>query len=343
LGPNRKGGRWPGGYVSRQRGRDTYVIERSVRGVKFHVSTRAHGIRAALAQLERFEANPESYRPEGDVGQRLILSDDLLDGFAAWQRARGNTSRHVNSLVNRLRDWQADLAGKDLRRLSLGSDVKPALARRGTCRPRRIIALKVFCAWLRTERHLLTTAEDATLDLPVPQARPEKMDRRKVVEWASLAAAAEHLKQRPRDFLTLLVATGWHTTEAERFVRSKAGVILKPPGGPLAVLVTRHKGGDFTRTPIVHAEHLEAVERLKKAGKAPRRINDALRAACAEAGVAPFTAGVLRHSVATWAVEQGARPSDVSEFLGHKDARTTRRFYIDSSAPTVSVPTRTLH
>ncbi len=45
-------------------------------------------------------------------------------------------------------------------------------------------------------RHLLTSAEDCTLALPVPQARPEKHRRRKAVAVEVVAAAAAALAKR---------------------------------------------------------------------------------------------------------------------------------------------------
>ena len=40
-----------------------------------------------------------------------------------------------------------------------------------------------------------------------------------------------------------------------------------------------------------------------------------------------FTPGRLRHSVATWAINGGVDPAQVSAFLNHKNPRTTRKFY----------------
>ena len=58
---------WEGGYRRRDsKGRDVFVIERWVGGRKFHASTRCHTRKAALKQLERFEANPAGYRPDGE-------------------------------------------------------------------------------------------------------------------------------------------------------------------------------------------------------------------------------------------------------------------------------------
>ncbi|MBN1208965.1 MAG: tyrosine-type recombinase/integrase [Myxococcaceae bacterium] len=332
--------RWPGGYVHRQAdGQPLFIIERRVRGHRFHVSTRCHSLRAAMKQLERFEANPHAYAPEGAPREQgLVLTAELLLEFHSWQLQKGNTRKHANEMGNRLADWIEDFGGKDLRQLSLREDVKPALERRPTSRAHRIIALKAFFAWLRKEKHLLRSAEDCTLDLPVPQARPEKHRRRKAVPFEAVQAAAGALAPAYRDMLVVLAGTGWHVTELERFVRRpESELVHARRGDTLAVLVTRHKGGELTRTPVSSPGVLAAAERLRERGELPRKANQALKAACRAAGVAEFTLGVMRHSVATWAVEGGAMPEQVAEFLGHKDARTTRRFYADVAVPTTAV------
>jgi len=54
-------------------------------------------------------------------------------------------------------------------------------------------------------------------------------------------------------------------------------------------------------------------------------------------GVEPFGPGVLRHSVATLAVNSGASPAAVAAFLNHRSPRTTLRFYATLATP-VKVP-----
>ncbi len=339
--------RWPGGYVHRQKdGRSLFVIEREVSGRRFHVSTRAHSLRAAMKHLERFETDPVGYRPEGlEADEPLHLDEKLTEPFYDWMtNIRGTTKKHAHAVNNRLADWAEDLKGRDLRRLSLRDDIRPALDRRVTCRAHRISTLKAFFSWLRKERALLTSGQDATLDITVPQSVPEKHKRRKAVPFSFVQIAADRLDPEYRDLLTLMAATGWHFTELERFVRRPESQIVSAlRGETLAVLVTLHKGGEMTRTPVVDRDVLAAAKRIRERGSIPKRPNLALRVACEEAKKAGeeievFTFGVLRHSVATWAIEGGALPAAVAEFLVHRDARTTRRFYADVSVPTTSVP-----
>lgn len=333
--------RWPGGYVHPQKdGQPLFIIERRIRGQRFHVSTRCHSLRAAMKQLERFEADPLGYAPEGEAPEQgLQLTAELIVEFHGWQLEKGNTRRHANDMGNRLADWVEDLGGKDLRQLTLRDDVKPAIERRRTNRAHRIIALKAFFAWLRKEKHLLRSAEDCTLDLPVPQAQPAKHRRRKAVALETVRAAAAVLAPAYRDMLVVLAGTGWHVTELERFARHPdSELVYARREDTLAVLVTKHKNKETTRTPVNDPEVLAAAERIRTRGELPRRANEAVRAACRSAGVAEFTLGVMRHSVATWAIEHGATPEKVAEFLDHKDKGTTLRFYADVAVPTVLVP-----
>lgn len=355
---NRNGGWWEGGYISiGASGRKTYVIEREVGGDRFHISTRCHIDSAAFKQLTRFEADPNSYRPEGKRDVKLLLTNALVEEYGKFLlERRKTTDRHAKEMQRWLYHWMADFGEKDLRRLDLRDDIKDSLERRATSRQHRIIALKAFFGWLRKEKGLMKSSEDVTLDLTVPQASPERRKRRKAVEWGRVQMALAELSERYADVLTLMAATGMHVTELQRFVRSADSELILLPAGAkhLAVLVTRHKTGDYTRIPLQHPDHVAAATRLRARGKVPRYLNQALRAACVRAeakslarvppgpACPPFTLGVMRHSVATWAIDDGADPATVAQFLGHKDPRTTLRFYADNNVPTAAIPARQL-
>lgn len=332
--------KWPGGHVHRQRdGRPLFVIARTIEKKRFHISTRTHNLTAAMKQLERFEADPWNYSPAGvETEPPLLLTNELILEHHAWSvGVKHNSRHHANDIAHRLGEWMAELGRRDLRKLTMRNDVRPALNRWATNRQHRIIALKVFYGWLRKEKHLLTSAEDPTLDLPVPQAVAEKQRRKKVVELARVRAAWGKLKGRYADMLEVLAATGMHVSELERFIRQDEAHLVYSKR-PLATLVTRHKSGDWTRIPLSEPSHVRAAERLKKGGTVPRWFRLHLKEACVRAGVEVFTPGVLRHSVATHAVRQGATPDEVAAFLHHRDKRTTEKFYIDVAMPRGQVP-----
>jgi integrase len=341
---NRKGGRWLGGYVSlADSGAKTYVIERSVAGERFHISTRCRSERAALKHLERFETDARAYRDNGVAGMEaeegIYLTAELVLAYRDWMltRPRPSTRKHANEMAHRLADWADDLSGVDLRKVTLRDHLKRALARREGSHQHRIIAIKGLYSWLRKERGLLTSGQDSTLDLAVPQATPEKHRRRKAVPIEVVRKVLELLAPAYRDCLLLLANTGWHVTELARFASQPESRIAAGAGEVLAVLQVRHKTGDTTRTPLVSGAALDAAKRIRQRGCLPRKLNGTLKDACRLAKVSPFGAGVLRHSVATWAIESGTPADRVAEFLGHKSKSTTLRFYADVAVPSAVV------
>jgi hypothetical protein len=343
---------WPGGYIHRQQdGRPLYIIEREVNGRRHHRSTRTHSLKAAMKHLERFEADPASYRPQGvEEEDPVQLTADLVAEYQRWQINKGISERHARDVAKRLANWIEDLDGTDLRKVSLRDHIKPALAKRVTMRAHRISTIKSFYAWLREEKHLLTSANDPTLDLPVPQSVPEKRKRRKALDINHVQKVAGLLGPVHRDVLIVLAATGMHFTELERFASSPESEIdYRKRGTTIASLVMRHKNRDTVSVAVVDRDVLKAAERLRELGRIPTerpegadywmRPNEAIAFLCARhrPALTPFTLGQMRATVGTWLAEQGMTREQVAAFLHHKDPRTTARFYLDIEVPTVPV------
>lgn len=330
-------GKWPGGYVRK----GIYVIRRMVGGYPYDVSTRATSLRAAMKHLERFEADPAGYEPSNTGPDPVFITKDLVREYLVWSRdERGNTRDWLRKKKRFLAWWTDQLKGNDLRRVSLTTDIKPALAK-ATAPHHRTAALKAFYGWLRTEKHIITPAQDPTFGtLKVPQLPAEQLTRVKAVEKARYLKARSHLIGHYRDGLDVLAGTGWHVTELLSFAR----------GGTLEASPRRRKGVSGilicprgkNREPLrvaVGADCLEAARRIREHGAFSREWFDrAVRSACEAAGVEPFTPGVMRHSVATWAIDAGADPESVAAFLNHKSARTTQKFYATFATPK-KVPT----
>lgn len=338
---------WPGGHIRRGKRGDVYVIERRVGGVHFHISTRvrAPNLGAAMKHLERFEADPDNYAPAGGR-VALAMTAELVLEYQAWQLDVKKVTRQWALNCGRcLAKWTTDLRGKDLTKLDLQKDIKPALAARKTSRPHRVIALKGFFKWLRREKGLLKHHQDVTLDLAVPQLRARKTTRPRNVELERVKAVARRLPAAVRDVLVLQMGTGWHVSEVRRFAIVGELLEVTRGDGVLAVLVTPHKGGRLTRTPIKAAEHLEAAKRIKARGKilGDWTLSYHMHRAADAAGVDHFGLGSMRHSVGTWAIEGGARMKEVAEFFGHRSSNTTDDFYANAAVPTVSIPVHTLH
>lgn len=332
--------KWVGGFVRRSaRGVPTYVIEKRVAGVYWKVSTRCHTERAAMKELERFEAGPSAYVPGAVVAEPLELTDTLILEHVEWQeRVRGNTRGWAKECGRVLCDWAEDLGGVDLRTVA-ASDVQAILRGRDTSKPARVIALKGFMRWLRTVKGLLKHHEDCMPDVPIPRGAPSKRDR--AVQLDRVERMAEHLAASTEshaamllDVLQVLVGTGWHLTEVMRF--AKAGEVREDPTGQhLGVLVTWHKRKEWASTFAQHQEQLDAARRLRARGGLPSdtTLHKHWGLACDAAGVERFGLGDLRHSTATWATEAGTAPGDVSRALNHSSPKTTRQHYIRHSIP----------
>lgn len=337
---------WLGGFIRYdKKGRPTYWIRKRIGGgLRLKVSTKCHTEPAALVELATFEKDPLAYEPKAGGGDMLRLDRELVAAFLAWSlQEKGNTREWVTKQRNMLAWWASQLRGVDLRKATLSRHIIPALDRAETSRQHRIAILKALYSWLRTVRHRIATAEDPTYgQLDVPQSRPEQWKREKAISLDHHIAAVTHLEPHWRDAATVLAGTGWHVTELDRFAhggkieerRSKDKTVA-------AVLVCpRRKSGEPQRTEVSLGV-AEAARRIRRHGSVNRwLLSKKIGQACAKAGVPKFGPGSYRHSVATWAIEQGADIAMVSQFIGHKSARTTKKFYATHATPP-KVPTLT--
>lgn len=340
---------WPG-----YRRAGVFVIEKKINGVKFHVSTRATTLRAAMKQLERFEADPGAFRAVGtEKRQALLLDSDLIDAFHAWHLPQV-TRKWALIVRSRLYDWADHFAGADLRNLNLIEDLKPHL-KGATQTHHRAKAIKLLFGWLRSERGLVTRAQDVTLDLSIPVLKAAQVSgESKAVSWDDVQAVASVLAPHVRDVLVVLCATGWHVEEIRRF--SEAGLMRQPTAADnpnaLLVITTVHKTGRRHSTALVHQDHVDAAKRVREAGKvidnnrlrkhmlrAARVVTERRREKDPEAKVLePFQLGSIRHSVATWLRQAGVTDDAIAAFLGHESKSTTRKHYIDHQVPALVLP-----
>jgi len=324
--------RWVGGYV---RG-GVYVIERWLRGTRYHVSTHARTERGALEQLRRFEADPAGYDPRGVAAlEPVVLTADLIAAHVAYHREeKQNSPGHLRSLTTYLGEWMVALDGADLR-ATRAARLKELLRDWSTARRYRALAIKGLYRWLRTELELLSYDQDAGLNLKIPKAKPARLFQERAVSRERVERAVAHLAPGAvLDVVRLVSATGLHRSEVARFCRS--GTLSKPSPqqeaeGVLANLSVLHKSGELHNLPVYEAEVLEAARRLQARGGlgSPFRLNEAIAKACHAAGVEPWTLGVLRHSVATWLALEGVPLAQIAELLGHRSTQTTRKFYRD--------------
>jgi len=330
---------WQGGYIIRDsKGRDLYFIRKQIDGKRYDLSTGCHSVRAAVKQLDRFEANPAAFSARGVEPEAAICLDEALcTEFMEFNRdVKKNSPNWLRKQADYVAWWAGQLDGLDLRRVNIGDHLKPALARASAV-PHRTATVKAIYSWLRKEKHLITAAQDPTFGaLPVPQSKPEQWKRMKAIPKDHYLLAREHLTATWRDPLDVHAGTGWHLTELQRFAQS--GTIEPVPVGSAegvaGVLVCpQTKGGEMLRT-AVRGGVLEAAKRLHERGSLSiEKYGLAVKAACRAARIEPFTPGQFRHSVATWAINNGADPASVAAFLNHKSPRTTRKFYATHATP----------
>jgi integrase len=335
---------WLGGYRRQSKKGEVFVIERWVNGRKFHVSTRCTSERAALKQLEVFEANPIAYKPDGVAPRAALRLDaDLIDKHERFQiEVKKNTKNHVACCGKYLVDWMEAFDGADLRDLTT-QDLKALLRKWKTAKRYRVLAIKGFCTWLRTEEGLLKNSEDPAVDLDMPAFKPAKFSRPKVIEQTVVLEVLGLLKGAPRDVLRLLAGTGIHISEARRFAK-EGEVFERTPEQDTEVLANitfKHKSGQPHVVAISDSEVLDAARRLKAAGNIPNSsyLAKLMRNASDAAGIKPrVTLGVMRHSVATWLARDGVPLAQIADFLGHQSPVTTAKFYRDMGRTARALP-----
>ena len=336
-------GTWEGGWIHEDKnGRRTFHIKRRVNGNRYEVSTRCHTLKAALAQLQRFEADPENYDPAGPPKREVLcMTEELVREHLEWCRdEKQNSPRWLVNKKSCLAWWTEKLGGKDLRKVTLSDDIDPALEGESS-RKNKIAVLKFFYAWLRKKKRKVALNEDPTFGmLTVPQSKPEQWKRSKVIPRENYEKAREHMIGHYRAALDVQAGTGWHVSEVVRFAAGGALEDYVGDGeGIGGVLVCpRTKAGDLLRT-AVSPEVFAAGKVLRERGHLSERgYVDAIEAACNAAGVEVIKPGSFRHSVASWAVNAGAPLAQVSAFLGHRSEQTTRRFYATHAVP-AKIPT----
>lgn len=338
--------KWAGGFVWRSKtGVETFVIERHLGGHYFKISTRCHDETAALAESARFELDPFAYRP-GLIAGKLSMTAELVNEHLAWQlETKGNTKEWVGICRSALADWAEDFDGLDLRSLTSHGHIKPALRSRKSIHHHRVASLKGFFKWLRVEKGLLKHAEDATLDVPIPKQRSSRLtaprdvpigDVRKVRAFFARETSnprENKARAQMRALLELLAGTGWHVSEARRFAQS-GEIRPDPTGRHLAIAVTWHKRKEAAATWLQHTEALEAAQHLQGLRVfSGYTLAARMRQACEAAKVPFFGLGDLRHSVATWAAEDGTEQEQIAKALNHSSSRTTRGHYIRHRIP----------
>lgn len=354
---------WPGhGYIRKVGGRQTYVINRKIGGVKFERSTGRADLKAAMAEYVRFEQDPHGYAPlppkvdAPDGPHPVYLDGVLIENFLTYSvKHCRNSKEWFFKKRYYLTWWAEELRDVDLRTIDLKRHVYPALKQK-SAQAHRIAVLKHFFSFLHDARDgagVLEANEARCIDLDLhvdaKDRKPRQQTQPRWFPYENYQLARPHLLPWMQDACDVLAATGWHYSELRLFVRKEnaAGAIEDPPGATAypgtgftvdggkqktpektQVLVTRHKGGQIHKTRVSLAL-ADIARRLQERGNIdPNRLHNRLAEICETHEIKPaVTPGAFRHSVATWLYNSGVALAAISTFLGHASPITTKRFY----------------
>jgi integrase len=353
-------GTWAGGRKYVSNGRTVFVIERMRLGRRYTQRLDAGSEPEALAELALFERDPDGYVTRREELERraanaVLLGAESAARFLGWLEANGRTERYRRNVKSYLAHWARVLGNRDLRTLTL-QDLRRALASWDTARKARIIALKSFFSYLRNEEGALSPAEDATLSLKVPPARPSKALAARAYDVALVERFYGAIaSQAVRDLVCVLAKTGMHATEVDRVARGEGELRALRGHGEIAGLARLvHRNGE-EHLQALDAQALAALRRLVARGQAP--VDSFVRKEMLEAARSirerPLKIGRLRHSFIAWATTVGeeVRPTSggvpletVATIVGHRSPRTTRMFHRGWTVPPmVRLPIRLEH
>lgn len=311
---------WSGRVWVADNGKRTFYIRQRREGKRWDASTRCSTLRAALKELERFEADPVNYKPLGS-GEQLVLDDDLIEKYRTWCRTNTDSKdeRHLAAKCRYLNWWKEQLDERPLVSVRLAAihEILGELP----ARKDRIVAIKHLYAYLRKTGQI-KAGEDPTLNtLSVPQSQPEQdtSGKSKVIPEDAFRKTLPFMVPEVADCCRLMAGIGCHVSEVLKFIKSGS-----VEGNVLGFL---HKNGHVHKLEVPE-DIAAAARRLKASGWALARetIYKAIRRACDEAEVEPWTPGRFRHTFATTALEKGIDPVACAVALGH-DPRTMLRFY----------------
>lgn len=321
--------RWLGGRIFQDaNGKKTYHIRQQRNGKRYEISTRCHTEAAAQKFLVAFEKDPLGFRAAAlaTAPDSLILTDGMIEAFCFWSlNVKHNIPHWVNRQRGILKWWKVQLGNRDLRRVTLQEDIDPKLIG-APARQHKIAVIKTLYGYLRKVTRRITNAEDPTLDLVAPQAKPQQWKKNKVIPLEHEQAIIAGLRAPYSDVVRVIAATGCHVSEVLYFATH--GDVQQR--GSRFILILPHTKGGGTHPLDVSKETAEAGKRLLAVKHVSEsNLRKAFQAFCKTKGTKgwAYTPGMFRHTYATRMIEAGATPEDIAKYLHHKSAVTTMRFY----------------
>ncbi|GAO01940.1 tyrosine-type recombinase/integrase [Anaeromyxobacter sp. PSR-1] len=313
--------KWLGGRYWEAPGIKVFHIYKMRNGKRYSVSTKCSTEKAALKEYERWEQDPDNYRPLGGE-DGVTLDQDLIDSYVETLRAGGRSEGRIGRCRSYLK-WWAERLPSDISKANL-KDFNLAL-KEAPNRGMRVNVVSAFWTWLVKSG---LVEKDPTKSLVRPPGKPAQLTRPKVISDDRHQKVMKHLSEEYRDLMVFLEATGWHVSELERFAQDDGGNLTYPRrnGKDIYVAEVIHKSGRVHRTELTE-EAEEVAVRIRGRGPFNRvMFYRAVKKACEDAKVKPFTPGMYRATLATKAVEAGEDPKAVSAFLGHS-YNTMMKFY----------------
>jgi integrase/recombinase XerD len=297
-------------------------------GVRVQRSTGATRRADALRYLARAM---EEERRRQEAGFKKVPFGVLCDEYRQQHlpvlkpRTRSNYLGHIKALTAQFGDRyideirKADVAAFVAQQRRLG--LKPCTVRRYLATLSSLYTFAERSGWIA--QNLLARFDKRSL----PEATPRTRFLTKAEYRLLLAAADRHL----RPIIEMAVATGlrseelltlkWSQVDLDRRevrleeTKSKRPRIVPLTDRAVAIFVaTRHLGhGPFVFT-------------NPATGRPYRNLRGSFHAACRRAGITDFRFHDLRHTFASWAVQNGMDLYRLSRILGHSTLQMTTRY-----------------
>jgi integrase len=333
--------KWPGGYRDRKSG--IFYIRRDIAGATYHQTTRCKTLDGAIAELARFERDPQNYIPGGGskTDERHTF-DSAVPGWLEYSSAvKGNSQKHVNSQAAYFDTWARFLEQRSVTLLeqfseglvddyiawrrsgaATAKDGKPGKAVGPHTIALEVAAIKVLFSWACRPGGCLLKNPLERYKLP---KRPRRSSRPKVfeggMEWWE--------KVRPHLSLRWQLAGDVLLGSAMRYSSLRR---LRPDDVDLG-RDTVHlagnliKGKDGVTLPVSHRV-AQAAKAVAMHGLPPTSsdMNHALEKACVKAGVTYFSVHSFRHTSASLAIEDGVTGKQLQARLAHASFATTEGY-----------------
>lgn len=317
-----------------------YSIEFWWRGRAHRVSTGTADEREARKALAAFEAGWGKAPPpeQASIGQildayqadRETNTERPLHSPATLRAAIASLKRHLGDLPPELLTLQRCRLYARERRAE-GFEVGPKDARRrkpvspGTIIRELAGVLRPALEWAVAEKWI-----PAAPPVEVPAA-PEPRER-----WLTRAEAGRLVEGCGDFHVRLFVLLALHTAARSAAILGLTWDQVDLDAGRISYGTGRGNKRRPRAVPI-SAElraHLEAARELAQsdfvvefAGAPVRSVRTGFRAACRRAGLTGVTPHALRHTAATWAMQDGIPAWEVAGLLGHSDVAMVERVY----------------